>query len=63
VALPELQETSDIACDTGSKVPVLEREFSDHKSISGPMIDLSLLDKDWFVKVSPLCLWYEIIFD
>lgn len=51
VALPELQETSDVACDTGSDVSDLEREFSDKQGPSGPVIDLSLLDKDWNSKV------------
>jgi hypothetical protein len=52
IALPELQETSDIACDTGSHVSDLEREFSGHKGPSGPVIDLSFVPEDWNSKVN-----------
>ncbi|KAJ9620256.1 hypothetical protein H2203_008021 [Taxawa tesnikishii (nom. ined.)] len=41
IALPELQETSDLPCDTGSSVEEVEREFS------GQPVDLSLLHADW----------------
>ncbi|KAL1969489.1 hypothetical protein VTN77DRAFT_8927 [Rasamsonia byssochlamydoides] len=51
LALPELQETSDIACDTGSEISDLERDFADKKGPSGPVIDLSLMDKDWNSKI------------
>lgn len=51
VALPELQETSDIACDTGTEVSELAREFSVELGPSGPVVDLSLLKPGWWVKV------------
>lgn len=45
IALPELQETSDLPCDTGSSVEEIEREFK------GKPIDTSLLhleaNKSW----------------
>jgi hypothetical protein len=52
VALPELQEISSVASDTGSEVSMLEKEFSKQIGPSGPIIDLSLLDERWYVKVS-----------
>ncbi|OXV11469.1 hypothetical protein Egran_00770 [Elaphomyces granulatus] len=50
VALPELQEISSVASDTGSEVSMLEKEFSKQIGPSGPIIDLSLLDERWYVK-------------
>ena len=41
IALPELQETSDLRCDTGSPKHELEKEFADLP------VDLSLLTEDW----------------
>lgn len=45
IALPELQETSDLPCDTGSSVEEIEREFA------GKAVDTSLMhhpeNKDW----------------
>jgi len=53
VALPELQETSDIVCDIGSEKLDLEKEFADVKGPSGePVIDLGLLSDGWWFKVS-----------
>lgn len=40
IALPELQETSDLPCDTGSSVEEVEREFA------GQPVDLSILKKE-----------------
>ncbi|QYS97843.1 hypothetical protein H0G86_005054 [Trichoderma simmonsii] len=40
----DLQETSDLPCDTGSDRDILEKLF--------PNIDLTTLDKDWFIKTS-----------
>ena len=40
IALPELQETSDLPCDTGSERAVLEKEFSDK-------VDLNLVGEGW----------------
>lgn len=59
VALPELQETSDIACDTGSEVSELAHEFAVELGPSGPVVDLSLLQSGWWVKVSyqRSCKW------
>lgn len=47
VALPEVQETSGMPCDTGSDVEALQKEFGD----SGK-VDLSLLPEGWNEKVS-----------
>ena len=41
IALPQLQETSSIPCDTGSPRAELEKEFK------GYPIDFSLVDADW----------------
>lgn len=41
VALPELQETSDLPCDTGSDIDILKDEFKDQP------VDLSLVTKGW----------------
>lgn len=41
VALPEVQETSDMPCDTGSSKEEVDREFQ------GEAIDTSLLTPDW----------------
>ncbi|KAI4142245.1 MAG: hypothetical protein L6R39_005022 [Caloplaca ligustica] len=41
IALPEVQETSDLPCDTGSKLSVLKEEFKDQP------VDFSLVPKDW----------------
>lgn len=52
IALPELQETSSVACDTGSELSRLEKEFSKEIGPPASIIDLSLLDGGWYVKVS-----------
>ncbi|EME48841.1 hypothetical protein DOTSEDRAFT_67786 [Dothistroma septosporum NZE10] len=41
VALPEVQETSDLPCDTGSDRAELEKEFE------GRPVDLALVKDDW----------------
>lgn len=41
VALPDLQETSDLPCDTGSDVTALAAEFADG------VVDLSLVREGW----------------
>ncbi|KAL8715850.1 MAG: hypothetical protein Q9220_000517 [cf. Caloplaca sp. 1 TL-2023] len=41
IALPEIQETSNLPCDTGSNVSILKEEFKDKP------VDLSLLTADW----------------
>ena len=41
VALPELQEASDLPCDTGSDLDILRDEFKDQP------VDLSLVKKGW----------------
>lgn len=45
IAIPELQETSDQPCDTGSSVEELQREFP------GKNIDFALVVPDWNSKV------------
>ncbi|KAI9806389.1 MAG: hypothetical protein M1826_004658 [Phylliscum demangeonii] len=44
IALPELQETGALACDTGSDVNVLQQEFDPEK------VDLRLVQPGWNVK-------------
>lgn len=41
IALPELQETSDLPCDTGSDIDILRDEFKDKP------VDLGLVEKGW----------------
>ncbi|KAL8797682.1 MAG: hypothetical protein Q9195_000034 [Heterodermia aff. obscurata] len=41
IALPEIQETSDLPCDTGSDVAILRDEFADKP------VDLDLVVKGW----------------
>ena len=41
IALPELQETSDLPCDTGSAPEILVKEFE------GKPVDLSLVKPGW----------------
>ena len=40
IALPEVQETADVACDTGSNLEVLNQYFADQP------VDLSLMTED-----------------
>lgn len=44
-ALPEIQETSDLPCDTGSDAAVLEAEFAQGEFAG--MVDLSLVHEGW----------------
>jgi len=46
IGLPDVQETSDLPCDTGSDRPDIEKEFAD-KHVK---LDLALLDDDWHSK-------------
>ena len=48
VALPEIQETSDVPCDTGSDVDVLKKEVDE----KGLPVDLGLVVEGWNSKVS-----------
>ncbi|KAL9575988.1 MAG: hypothetical protein Q9212_007492, partial [Teloschistes hypoglaucus] len=45
IALAELQETSDLPCDTGSKVSEISKDFKD------AAIDFSLVPEDWNSKL------------
>ena len=45
IALPDIQETSDVACDTGSDPEVLREEFA------GKNVDLGLVHEGWNNKV------------
>ncbi|PQE30394.1 phosphoglycerate mutase protein [Rutstroemia sp. NJR-2017a WRK4] len=45
VALPEIQETSDLPCDTGSDVRVLEKEFGEGEFRG--LVDLSRVEEGW----------------
>jgi hypothetical protein len=50
--LPELQETSDVACDTGSDAAEIRHQFSESKDIKGtPNIDFGLVEDGWNSKV------------
>ena len=44
IALPEICETADVPCDTGSDVEVLKEEMKDKP------VDLSMVKKGWNVK-------------
>lgn len=44
IALPDIQETSDVPCDTGSEPSVLKEEF-------GAKVDLDLVQDGWNNKV------------
>lgn len=44
IALPELQEIGDLACDTGSDLDMLSKEMA------GKPVDLSLVEKGWEIK-------------
>jgi hypothetical protein len=46
MALPDLQETSSLPCDTGTDIKKLEKEFG-----STGKVDLSLVDEGWNKKV------------
>jgi len=48
VALPEIQETSDVQCDTGSELHDLENEIK-RKYLP---VELGLVMEGWHVKVS-----------
>ncbi|EEQ83626.2 phosphoglycerate mutase [Blastomyces dermatitidis ER-3] len=43
IALPEIQETSDVPCDVGSDLTVLQKEVDDN----GLPVDLKLVGEDW----------------
>lgn len=47
VALPEIQETSDVPCDTGSDIEALKKEVQE----KGLPVDLDLVSEDWNNKV------------
>ncbi|KAF2092343.1 phosphoglycerate mutase-like protein [Saccharata proteae CBS 121410] len=47
IALPEIQETSDLPCDTGSPVPELKREFEDRP------VDIGSVKDGWDSKKGP----------
>jgi broad specificity phosphatase PhoE len=47
LALPSIQETSDLPCDTGSSIPVLESEFSSPTSKYDGAVNFSLLTPAW----------------
>lgn len=57
VALAELQETSDVACDTGSDVADLKREFAEYRLESGTSaVDFCQVPENWTKKVPVLAL-------
>lgn len=43
VALPEVQETSDVACDTGTDIEALKKEVQEKEL----PVDLDLVQADW----------------
>jgi broad specificity phosphatase PhoE len=54
IALPEVQETSDLPCDTGSDPAILEKEFGTGRWEG--VLDLSLVPEGWNDK-SPNTRW------
>lgn len=62
VALAEIQETSDVACDTGSDVTDLKREFAEYQTVSRtPVVDFSQVPEHWNKKVCALYLLHNIM--
>lgn len=57
VALPELQETSNVACDTGSDAADIRRRFYESRDAEGTAnIDFDLVEDGWNSKVqTPIC--------
>ncbi|KAI9741313.1 MAG: hypothetical protein M1834_003030 [Cirrosporium novae-zelandiae] len=53
VALPELQETSNAICDTGSDLLALKQEL-EKKGLLDSVVDLGFLDNDWNNKLMNL---------
>lgn len=53
IAQPDIQETSDAACDTGSDVRLLRGEFGGDDS----PVDLSFLYEGWNDKVGWMFCW------
>lgn len=51
MAIPELQEVSDMPCDTGSSVEELEKEFA------GQPVDFLLVTPDWTTKKGEWAPW------
>ncbi|KAH8698566.1 putative phosphoglycerate mutase [Talaromyces proteolyticus] len=52
IALPELQETSDVACDTGRSIAEVQREFSqENAGQQAAIIDFSLVEEGWNSKI------------
>jgi hypothetical protein len=47
ILLPDIQETSDVACDTGSDPSALRKEIEE----KGLPVDASLVHEGWNVKV------------
>lgn len=58
VALPDVQETSDVPCDTGSDPEVLRRELVEEK---GFPVDLGLLHEAWNVKVGFIFFFFFVL--
>ena len=52
IALPEIQETSDFLCDTGTDVDELRKEMSENHT----PVDLSLVKEGWNIK-TPNTRW------
>lgn len=48
LCLPEVQEISDLPCDTGGDLTSIKHEFS------GAPVDFSMVQEGWQVKVSPI---------
>jgi hypothetical protein len=48
IAMPEIQETSDVVCDIGSDLSTLEQEIRE----KGLPVELGLLTEGWNIKVS-----------
>ena len=55
IALPELCETADVPCDTGSDVGMLKEEFD------GKPVDLSRVKEGWNVKTGKWAPSAEVI--
>lgn len=54
ILLPDIQETSDVPCDTGSDPEVLRKEIEE----KGLPVDASLVTDGWNVKVRPFFFFF-----
>lgn len=57
IALPEIQETSDVPCDVGSDVSALRKEIEE-KNLP---VDIELVPEGWNDKVSRILYGFDLV--